>query len=105
MINAQCAFDKSCVNQQCVDPCPGICGLHAMCRAVNHNPICSCLPGYTGDPFTRCVPNPEPSKSRLMHIDRRNIFISIIFDSVTFDNKFFCSIHVLFEMVFVKQIL
>lgn len=62
MINAQCPFDKACVNQQCVDPCPGICGLNAMCRAVNHNPICSCMPGYNGDPFDRCVPNPEPSK-------------------------------------------
>lgn len=62
MINAQCPFDRACVNQQCVDPCPGICGLNAMCRAVNHNPICSCMPGYNGDPFDRCVPNPEPSK-------------------------------------------
>lgn len=62
MISAQCSFDKACINKKCVDPCPGICGLHAMCRAVNHNPICSCLPGFSGDPFTRCVLIPEPSK-------------------------------------------
>lgn len=61
-ISAECAFDKACINQKCVDPCPGVCGLHAMCRAVNHNPICGCMSGFTGDPFTRCVPIPEPSK-------------------------------------------
>lgn len=22
---------------------------------VNHNPICSCTAGYTGDPFVRCL--------------------------------------------------
>lgn len=61
-ISAECAFDKSCHNQKCVDPCPGVCGLHAMCRPVNHAAICSCMSGFTGDPFTRCVPIPEPSK-------------------------------------------
>lgn len=24
------------------------------CQVVNHNPICSCVAGFTGDPFTRC---------------------------------------------------
>lgn len=62
MIDAQCPFDRACINQKCVDPCPGICGLNAMCRAVNHNPICTCLPGYNGDPFDRCSLIPEPSK-------------------------------------------
>lgn len=63
-ISAECAFDKSCHNQKCVDPCPGICGLHAMCRPVNHAAICSCMSGFTGDPFTRCVSIPESSKFR-----------------------------------------
>lgn len=62
MIDAQCSFDKACVNQQCIDPCPGVCGLNAMCRAVSHNPICTCLPGYNGDPFDRCLLIPDPSK-------------------------------------------
>lgn len=74
MISAQCPFDRACINQQCIDPCPGICGLNAMCRAVNHNPICSCSPGYTGDPFTSCIPIPEPSKSHDHDIERCNIF-------------------------------
>lgn len=53
-INAECAQDKACVNLRCIDPCPGTCGLNALCRVTNHNPICSCAPGNTGDPFIRC---------------------------------------------------
>lgn len=43
------------MNQKCIDPCPGTCGLNAKCQVVNHNPICSCPPSYTGDPFVRCL--------------------------------------------------
>jgi hypothetical protein len=50
----ECALNKACVNQKCIDPCPGTCGLNAICQVVNHNPICSCPQGQTGDPFTRC---------------------------------------------------
>lgn len=55
MVSSECAQDKACVNQKCVDPCPGTCGLNARCQVVNHNPICSCSAGYTGDPFVRCL--------------------------------------------------
>lgn len=61
-INSECPADKSCINQKCIDPCPGVCGLNAICRTVNHNPICSCMYGYVGDPFTRCIIYEEPSK-------------------------------------------
>lgn len=53
--NADCPLDKSCVNQICSNPCPGVCGYNARCHVVNHNPICSCNAGYSGDPFVRCV--------------------------------------------------
>lgn len=55
MISADCAQDKTCINNKCKDPCPGTCGLNAKCIVVNHNPICSCTAGFTGDPFIRCV--------------------------------------------------
>lgn len=29
---------------------------NAKCQVINHNPICSCARGFTGDPFTRCYP-------------------------------------------------
>lgn len=54
--SSECALNKACLNQKCIDPCPGTCGLNAQCQVVNHNPICSCPPGQTGDPFTRCTP-------------------------------------------------
>jgi hypothetical protein len=59
-VNSECARDKSCQNQKCLDPCIGTCGYNARCRVVNHNPICSCNPGFRGDPFSQCTP--EPSK-------------------------------------------
>lgn len=54
--SSECSLNKACVNQKCIDPCPGTCGLSAICQVVNHNPICSCVAGQTGDPFTRCSP-------------------------------------------------
>lgn len=55
MVSSECALNRACVNQKCADPCPGTCGLNARCQVINHNPICSCHAGFTGDPFTRCL--------------------------------------------------
>lgn len=55
VVSTDCNQDMTCINQKCKDPCPGTCGLNARCHVVNHNPICSCPPGQTGDPFVRCV--------------------------------------------------
>lgn len=52
--SAECSHSTACINQKCVDPCPGVCGLNAKCTVINHNPICSCKQNYIGDPFTRC---------------------------------------------------
>lgn len=60
VVNSECQLDKACINQKCGDPCPNTCGLGAQCTTRNHNPICACPPGYTGDPFTRCSPQPPP---------------------------------------------
>lgn len=54
-ISAECPLDEACSNQRCSDPCIGSCGVGAICKVVNHNPICSCPTSYTGDPFTRCM--------------------------------------------------
>lgn len=59
--NSECANNLACQNEKCRDPCPGTCGQNAQCTVVNHNPICSCLPGYEGDPVTVCNLIP-PSK-------------------------------------------
>lgn len=53
---SDCPLSKTCLNERCIDPCPGMCGLNAECRVVNHNAICSCPRYYAGDAMTRCVP-------------------------------------------------
>jgi len=54
IVNAECPRDKACINQHCVDPCPGVCGSFASCFVANHVPSCKCDPGYTGDAFIAC---------------------------------------------------
>lgn len=53
---SDCSLSKTCINQKCIDPCPGTCGYNAECRVINHNAVCQCPNYYTGDPFTRCTP-------------------------------------------------
>lgn len=68
--SSECPSDKACINQKCVDPCPGTCGYNAQCRVNNHSPICSCKNGFVGDPFTRCYPrkflHPDNSSQYLL---------------------------------------
>lgn len=52
--NSECATNQACVNQKCVDPCPGLCGLNANCRVFSHTAMCLCDRGFTGDPFAQC---------------------------------------------------
>lgn len=63
VLNSDCPKTKACVNNKCVDPCPGVCGLNAECNVINHSPSCSCIPGLTGDPLTACH-EPPPSKNQ-----------------------------------------
>ena len=44
-----CPTTLKCENEKCVDPCE--CARHAYCQARNHRGICTCEPGYTGDPY------------------------------------------------------
>lgn len=64
-INAECAPDRACYKFKCTDPCPGTCGLRASCKVINHNPLCSCPSGFTGDPFVRCTRIPRKWKQIL----------------------------------------
>lgn len=54
VINNDCDRSRACLNNKCIDPCPGTCGPNADCRVVNHSPSCSCLPGFSGDPLRSC---------------------------------------------------
>lgn len=59
ILNSECARDKTCLKNKCRDPCPGTCGQNAVCDVVNHIPVCSCIPGYIGDPFVSCRVQPQ----------------------------------------------
>lgn len=64
--NSECPTNRACINEKCRDPCPGSCGILTQCSVLNHTPMCKCLDGYTGNPFTVChsIP-PVPSKNLL----------------------------------------
>lgn len=72
-INAECPANMACIQQRCRDPCPGLCGIMAECSVINHVPICSCLPDYTGDPFIGCSIKPR----KISH--RKYVTISLLF--------------------------
>ena len=74
VVNADCPTDKACINQKCQDPCPGLCGLNAKCNVRNHVPICICIPGYIGDPFSQCY-RPS-SKIYILYIKFSKILFS-----------------------------
>ncbi|CAG7819415.1 unnamed protein product [Allacma fusca] len=52
--NSECPSFKVCENFNCVNPCSTACGPNAACDVRNHIPVCSCPPGYTGDPVRHC---------------------------------------------------
>lgn len=55
MISAECPANLACINERCSDPCIGACGAFTTCTVLNHNSICQCTIGYTGDPFSSCT--------------------------------------------------
>jgi hypothetical protein len=58
LVSSDCAMNKACIRNKCQDPCPGTCGISAICFVSNHIPICSCPEHLTGDPFQICQPIP-----------------------------------------------
>lgn len=81
LMNSECSPSMACINNRCVDPCPGVCGVQALCDVSNHIPSCSCPKGYSGDAFIACRPTPisdtpvdlcNPSPCGLNSICREN---------------------------------
>ena len=61
--SSDCPSNMACINQKCVDPCPGTCAPNADCRVINHSPTCNCATGYTGNGFDGCRPIPAAGKN------------------------------------------
>lgn len=55
--NNDCGQDKSCIDSKCQNPCSlsNVCGEKAICTPINHQGVCTCRPGTTGDPRLGCV--------------------------------------------------
>jgi hypothetical protein len=55
----ECGFTQACRNRACVNPCAydSPCSSTAECTVENHNAMCKCPPGMTGDPYSLCVPS------------------------------------------------
>ena len=82
--SAECPSQLACINQKCANPCPHPCGLRTQCVVVNHSPICSCQPGYSGDPFTRCASIPRKNKKKKRIGVYNYSRTSVIFNNLTF---------------------
>lgn len=54
VVNSECKSNRACVNQRCINPCPKPCGQNTECKVINHSPVCTCRPGYSGNAFTMC---------------------------------------------------
>ena len=51
-----CPLDKTCKNNECVDPCPFvICGSRAQCKPDQHRGLCICPSGMQGNPHVACT--------------------------------------------------
>lgn len=53
--NSDCPMNQACIRNKCLDPCPGTCGVDALCTVSNHIPICTCPESFTGDAFRLCI--------------------------------------------------
>jgi hypothetical protein len=56
LVHTDCSSFLTCINHKCQDPCVGSCTALSECKVVSHTPICTCMTGYTGDPFISCSP-------------------------------------------------
>ena len=56
--NNDCPNDRKCLNERCVNPCTNsdTCGRGAFCHGRDHNAVCNCPFGYTGNPQRECIP-------------------------------------------------
>ncbi|KAK9880682.1 hypothetical protein WA026_011918 [Henosepilachna vigintioctopunctata] len=56
-VNDDCPDELTCVRGICIDSClmGKKCGYGAVCVMQNHNAVCKCKPGLTGDPLVSCI--------------------------------------------------
>ena len=51
----ECPDHLACIREKCQDPCfTTTCGTNAECKVQRHRAVCTCRPGYEGDPYRIC---------------------------------------------------
>ncbi len=65
-----CAQSLACINEKCVNPCQ--CARFAECNVRNHKGICTCFPGYEGNPYgVACSPSKKGSFTYVQKVTNR----------------------------------
>lgn len=64
--NSDCPSSLACRNMKCENPCPGLCGVNAICSVIYHKGMCNCQETYTGDPYSQCNPVPCKKKKNIL---------------------------------------
>lgn len=61
--DSECLDMEACYNGVCEDLCglANLCAPSARCHVVKHRPVCTCPPGYQGNPALKCF-LPQPCK-------------------------------------------
>lgn len=54
--STSCRMSEKCVLERCRNPCPGSCGINAICTVLEHEPNCRCPKCYEGDALKKCEP-------------------------------------------------
>jgi len=89
----ECETDDDCPDHKycnpntktCDNPCATKkCGLYALCNATNHQAICQCIAGYTGNPEKLCSKYFQLFTKRFYSVKRNNK----ICNSCNFFNSF-----------------
>lgn len=96
VINSDCASQLACISKHCRNPCQGLCGINADCIVVNHVPICSCIPGYKGDPFQSCHIQ-EPVKGQYHIIQVMKLWSSLVTKLVTMNSVLLLMLYSIFQ--------
>lgn len=56
----ECSNVEKCIKGNCVEACRlDRCGINALCKSLNHQSVCSCAPGYTGNAHYECTNIPK----------------------------------------------
>ena len=78
LTDPECDTTLACRNEKCVDPCA--CAANADCEARNHRGICTCNPGYRGDPyFEGCKLSKINSFYFYLELENREIMPFLLF--------------------------